>query len=497
MRIQQFLEHHGIAMNPFAEEDAQTDPVFKNRCRDNTFHPVWDKVFGDPADPATSIVFGEKGAGKTALRLQIMGRVADYNAKHQTGRLWVIEYDDFNPFLDRFADRLSARKQRDPAKVLADWKLWDHIDAILSLAVTNLVDKLLPFSKSTGPSANRIDADPKTSLDRSQKRDLLLLAAFYDGSLAESHEERWSQLRRRLRFHSWRAWADKAIGIVVTAATIGLIVYLKQWDWLTTVWPYLVIALGWSPWLARLWKAHFEARRVAKNLRVLRRDVPAVRRALMKLSGRDVHGQPIPNKQRTDDRYELLGKLQGVLRSLGNDGIVVLVDRADEPHLINGSVELMRDFVWSMLDNKFLKQPGIGFKLLLPSELMDHLHRETRDFHQRARLDKQNMVPSLDWSGEALFDLANARIAACGKDGEVPTLRSLLDPSVSDQRLIDAFRSLRVPRHLFKFIYRLIVAHCNAHTDAQPVWTISRETFEAAFAVYSREQAAVDRGLAV
>jgi hypothetical protein len=27
MKVQQFLDHHGIARNPFAEEDAQTDPV--------------------------------------------------------------------------------------------------------------------------------------------------------------------------------------------------------------------------------------------------------------------------------------------------------------------------------------------------------------------------------------------------------------------------------------------------------------------------------------
>jgi hypothetical protein len=71
MRLQQLLEHHGIAVNPFAEEDAQSDPVFKERCRDATYHPAWDKVYGDPADPATSIVFGEKGSGKTAMRMQM------------------------------------------------------------------------------------------------------------------------------------------------------------------------------------------------------------------------------------------------------------------------------------------------------------------------------------------------------------------------------------------------------------------------------------------
>jgi hypothetical protein len=181
--------------------------------------------------------------------------------------------------------------------------------------------------------------------------------------------------------------------------------------------------------------------------------------------------------------------------------VVVLIDRVDEPHLITGSVERMRALIWPMLDNKFLKQPGVGLKLLLPRELADHLHREDRNFYQRARLDKQNMIPSLEWTGEALYDLANARIQSCGRPaepgarGNQPTLRSLLDDSITDQRLIDAFRALRVPRHLFKFLYRLLVAHCNAHTDDKPVWRIPRETFEAAFAVYSRDQDAVDRGL--
>ena len=183
-----------------------------------------------------------------------------------------------------------------------------------------------------------------------------------------------------------------------------------------------------------------------------------------------------------------------MLKSLGCDGVVVLVDRVDEPHLITGTVERMRDLVWSMLDNKFLKQPGLGLKLLLPSELVDYLQKEDRDFYQRARLDKQNMIPSLEWSGESLYDLANARVRCCGDGNQQPTLRSLLDDSITDQRLIDAFRWLRVPRHLFKFMYRLLVAHCNAHTDDKPVWRVPQDTFEATLAVYRRDQDAVDRG---
>ena len=496
MRVQQLLEHHGIAVNPFAEEDAQSDPVFKDRCRDATYHPAWDKVYGDPRDPATSIVFGEKGAGKTAMRMQIAGRIARHNAQSSDGgRLFVIEYDNFNPFLDHFADRLSVRKQRDPAKVLAEWKLWDHMDAILSLGVTSLVDRILGVAHPTGPAANDFDAERLKSLDHQQKRDLLLLAACYDNSTVESSAARWARLRRKLHYHTWRSWWDKAVGILVTLAVVATIIYLRRWGWLQTLWPYVVVAAGWLPFLARVVKWRFVARRIAKNVRVLKPHIGSLRKLLMRFPSRDIAGQPLPENQRTDDRYELLAKLQGVLKTLGSDGIVVLVDRVDEPHLITGSVAHMRALVWSMLDNKFLKQPGVGLKLLLPSELADFLQREERDFYQRARLDKQNMIPSLEWSGEALYDLANARIKSCGVDSQQPALRVLLDDSISDQRLVDAFRALRVPRHLFKFLYRLLVAHCNAHTDDKPAWRVPAETFEATLAVYRRDQDAVDRGL--
>jgi hypothetical protein len=495
MRVQQLLEHHGIAVNPFAEEDAQSDPVFKERCRDATYHPVWDKVYGDPSDPATSIVFGEKGAGKTAMRMQIAGRIALHNASPGNGRLFVIQYDNFNPFLDHFADRLSARKQRDPARVLAEWKLWDHMDAILSLGVTSLVDHLLGTPHPTGPAANQVNADRLRSLDRQQKRDLLVLVACYDNSTVETSQARWERLRRKMRFSTWRSWWDIVVGLLVTAGVAATVINWQRWDWLSTPWPYVAVALGWLPSLFRLLKWHFVARRIAKNVRVLKPLVAPLRRLLMRFTARDIQRQPLPVSQRTDDRYELMAKFQGVLKSLGCDGVVVLVDRVDEPHLITGAADRMRALVWSMLDNKFLKQPGLGLKLLLPSELVQFLEQEDRDFYQRARLDKQNMIPSLEWTGQALYDLANARVRSCGIEGEEPTLRRLMDDAITNERMIEAFGMLRVPRHLFKFLYRLLVAHCNAHTDERPVWQISKEAFEATLAVYRRDQDAIDRGL--
>jgi hypothetical protein len=488
MKIAQFLEHHGIAGNPFAEEDAQTDPVFKEHCIASAYHPVWDKIYGNPAEPATSIVFGEKGSGKTALRLQIARHLAEYNRAHPQKRVYVIEYDDFNPFLDRFQDKLGTRRRR-VDKMLAQWRLWDHMDAILTLGVTRLVDEILSGRESIR-SADWL-------LDQHQVRDLLLLAACYDQSLAETRKGRWHRLRRRLRFHVLWAQRDLALGLAVTLAIVALVIGLRKWDWLTYPWIYLFALAGWAPRLWRTWKWFWQARSIVRQVRVGNLHLNSLRQVLMNFTPAEISGQPLPNKERTDDRYELLIKLQRILRALGYTGIVVLVDRVDEPHLINGAAEPMRALLWPMLDNKLLKHPDMGFKLLLPVELSRFIEREQQDFFQRSRLDKQNMVPSLEWTGEALFDLANARVRACAKPGANPSLVELFDPAVGDQRLIEAFRALRVPRHLFKFMHRLLVAHCNAHTDDSPVWEISSGMFEAQLAVYRRDQDAFDRGVGV
>lgn len=493
MRLQQFLEHHGLAANPFADEDAQTDLIFKGHCITQAFHPTWDKIYGSPAEPATAIVFGEKGSGKTALGLQIVRHLADYNLEHAGRRVFVVRYDDFNPYLDRFRERFRGRR-RQIQRALAQWKLWDHADAILGLAVTQLVDRLLGARQSAHPAAYDDGPLRVESLEPSQARDVLLLAACYDQSTAESPEVRWHRLRRLLKFSTWRTKWDLAVGIAVDLVVLGLIVGLGQWDWLLSAWTWLALAAGWFPRLARMARWHWRARRIAQNTRVLNHNAGLLRRLLMRFPTSQIVGQPLPDRQRTDDRYEMLTKLQSALRALGFEGMVVVVDRVDEPYLVNGSADLMRALVWPMLDNKLLKHPGLGFKLLLPNELSHFIDREDRDFHERSRLDKQNLVRSLQWTGQSLYDLANVRLDACAAAGRKPVLRDLFDDAVDDRRLMDAMRGLRVPRHLFKFMYRLLVTHTNAHSDQEPAWRIGGATFETVLALYQRDQDAFDRG---
>jgi hypothetical protein len=485
MKIDQFLGHFGIAGDPFSEEDAQTDTVFKRGCLWKIHHPAWSKYFGSPSDPSTALVFGEKGSGKTALRLQSAAELDAYNEAHPGERIFVISYDDFNPFLDHFR---AAVRARDSVEALKRWRLQDHMDAILALGVTQLVDRL---------TVERADL---TALSEDQRRDLLMLAALYDQSTGEPIERRWNRLRRRSGFRPLWSRRDLQIGVGVTAVILALTAAFKLWQW--SYWPWLLLPflLGWLYWGWRLARAEWFARDIRRGLRVLSRDPSALRWELLWFKPTELGGQPLPTAARTggEERYELLRKFQGVLATLGYAGIVVLIDRVDEPQLIEGDPRKMRALVWPLLDHKFLRHPGIGIKLLLPIELAYYLEKEDKEFYDRARPDKLNMIKPLRWTGPSLYDLATDRLRACrarpSDDGDGPRLRQFVDESISDDTLKDALGNLRTPRQLFKFLHRLLEEHCHRHTEDAPRWTVDADTFRTVYAAHLRDLEAFDRG---
>ncbi len=495
MKVQQFLTHHEITENPFGQEDASADHVFRKHCLNKTHHPAWDKIFGEAGSPSTSVVFGEKGAGKTALRMQIVSGIEEHNQQNPDEQVFVIEYDDFNPFLDSFRERLSGRKRK-PERALSFWRLWDHMDAILSQGVTRLNNMLLDENTNSDELKN-IDPKKISNLGRLQKRDLLLLTSYYDHTFDQPRKQRFAALRKKLGFRSWWSKWDCLAGVGISLATFGILWKTHGFSDVGRWW-YLIIAIvaaGWVPWSYRQFRLFWLSMRVKKQIRVFDHQVNILRNILSRFNRQEFFGQPAPSKDRSDDRYELLLKFQSALKYLGYTSILVLVDRVDEPHLINGNAERMRDFIWPMFDNKFLKHPGIGFKLLLPSDLAYYLNREDKTFYERSRLDKQNLIPSLDWTGQSLYDVTSDRIRACTKEGAKPrAVHELFESAVTEEDLISIFDRLRVPRHLFKFFYRLLVEHCNKYTDESPQWQITRETLQSTFAVYLKDLDAFDRG---
>ena len=131
--------------------------------------------------------------------------------------MFVVSYDDFNPFLDHFRD---AARSQGLGKALESWRLQDHMDAILALGVTKLVD---------GLTAERIDL---SALSEDRRRDLLLLAALYDSSTGEPIERRWNRLRRRSGFRPLWSRRDLQIGFGTTLFVVALLAIfprLREW----------------------------------------------------------------------------------------------------------------------------------------------------------------------------------------------------------------------------------------------------------------------------
>ena len=182
---------------------------------------------------------------------------------------------------------------------------------------------------------------------------------------------------------------------------------------------------------------------------------------------------------------------------MGYHGMVVVVDRVDEPAMINGEPHRMRRVVWPMLNNKFLQQDGLGVKMLLPIELRHLLMKEDSEFFQRARLDKQHMIERLTWSGSTLYDLCTRRIQSCLEKGAPGvSLSDLFEDDVSRQEVTDALDQMQQPRDAFKFLYQLIQEHCLTVPQDQPTWKIARLTLQMVRKLQAQRVQELHRGLA-
>ncbi|MFG0306230.1 MAG: hypothetical protein ACF8Q5_08460, partial [Phycisphaerales bacterium JB040] len=304
MNLSQFFQHWGIAENPFRGEEARHDEVFARmertaaaggmgsamagRGHDGASrHSDFEKIAGELTRCSTSVVFGEKGSGKTAIRLQLADAVHKHNQKAEKDRILLVSYDELNRFLDQlYARHAGGSKPADVGDVLAKTRLVDHMDAILSLATTRLIGGLL----AGVPDAAPLGPEPwKTAraLSHAQKRDLLALQAVYDA--ADRDGRRTGQLRRRLRIGglrgawlwtllTWLGWIPAAAALYWVLTGFGQ----EPAGWLYTGAQGLTIALA-AAYLGVLLKTQLVSRLIARRwgrrlhrqLRVLARPAEA------------------------------------------------------------------------------------------------------------------------------------------------------------------------------------------------------------------------------
>lgn len=548
MNLASFFKHWKITENPFRGEEARHDPVFlrigagagagvsngqprhgdgvvtpegragsevvlapngdvvrpnpapaaggARRVTGRAVHSDFEKIAGDLDRPSAAIVFGEKGSGKTAIRIQLAERVAAHNAEHPGSRCLMVAYDDLNPILDRFVDRMADdRRKRNITETLSKFRLVDHIDAVLGMVVPRIVDALLnepgasePLELGTEEGGARKTA---RKADLSVRRDLLLLQALYDRP--GQAPERTRKLRRLLRLgmpRSVQVWRALAYGGWVLPLAAAVLLWINVGlDWslaaqilvggLTVAW--LAVLLKWSV-VDRLAMLRL-GRRVRKQIRVSGRTDGSYARSLQQLElgkGETAGAAMLPLTDSDEPRYAMLDRLLRVLRVFGYSGMLIVVDRVDEPTLISGDPDRMRAVIWPLLNNKFLAQQGVGVKLLLPIELRHALFRESAAFFQEARLDKQNLIERLNWTGAMLYDLCNARLAACREPdaGEPITVLDLFAEDVTRQDLVDALDQMHQPRDAFKLLYQCLSEHCSNVTEDQAQWRIPRLVLE-------------------
>lgn len=542
MNLTAFFDHWRIVENPFKGEEARQDPVFwrlegieagpeaapggaapapSSAGLTTTTHPDFEKIAGGGTAvtgaeferPSTSIVFGEKGSGKTAIRIQLADRLAAYNRAHPDAKCLLIPYDDLNPILDRFCERAPIdrkSKGQAPESPLTRFRLVDHIDAILSLAVPRLVDLVLRErrpDRATGKhpiiagSASVViepgpGEDPRRrirKMDVSARHDLLALQAVYDEP--ERADRRTRRLRRILRVSPplgivlWTALAY--LGWIAPAA-LGWWMY--QHDLLKPVagpYSYALLAVT-ALYLAALVKRSVYDRlryislghRVRKQVRVIARGDASFGRSIRQLPNAMADPSVLPMTNAEEPRYAMFNRLFRLLRPMGYISIVLVIDRVDEPSSIAGDPERMKAVIWPMLSNKFLQHPGFGVKMLLPMELRHALFRESSSFFQEARLDKQNLIERLAWTGPMLYDLCNARLQACirrepdGSPGKPVTLLDIFGEDVTRQDLVDSLDQMHQPRDAFKLLYQCLVEHCSSVSQDSVQFRVPRHVLE-------------------
>ncbi len=484
MNSEAFLRHHRLDSNPFRGEEARQDAVFgrvESECR----HPDFEKILGDPHHPAASVVFGERGSGKTALRLQLESAIASWNLSHPEARCFVVDHDEFNPMLGSIGH--SIRKD-DRDAVVSAVTLSDHLDVILSRSVPPLVDAVLSGkSPVTGPLAGIEDARKMArGSSLSTRRELQRLQALYD--VGPEAGLRADRLRRVLHLPG-RSRTGLMLGatvlLLLLAIAWGVVVQtgaVQRDDQLVAL-PAMILLAGslvsGGCWLWHLCRLRLAARSAARRLRSLGRSSVDYLASFRHLPPRNLRAQLPPESRGGDEwRIQRLEGFCGVLGELGVPGMVILFDRVDEPVAVTGVVARMRSLAWPLLRNKVLQMPGVGMKFLLPLELRDELRRESADFYHEARLDKQNLIERLDWSGSMLFDLCNARLAACSSADPSPRLMDFFDDSVGRQEVVDALDHMQQPRDAFKMLYGLIQEHCSNVVEEEASFQIGRTSLD-------------------
>jgi hypothetical protein len=377
----------------------------------------------------------------------------------------VIDHDDFDGLLHAIARHDGLRE---PAQALENLRLADHVDAILHRVVPKLVDQALGQPGADALQVSNLRRALRKA-PASVRRDLLVLQVAYDHPSAAVRRTRRLRSALRLGGSSGATLAGSWTLLLLGLAGVTGLLGAGQPPRYSMLIPAALLALAglvtaWA-WAVRRVRVARVARRMSRAVRVLQRDASDWSGSLHLLP-LEILDTTLPQDRGEDLRYVMLDRLHRVLEGVGYGAAALLVDRVDEPSCVAGDPGRMRSLVWPMLSSRFLQQPGLAVKLLLPRELGEVAAREDGAFHRGARLDKQNLIDRLQWTGAMLAELCDARLATASRRGAKPVrIEDLFDPSVGRARLSEALEREGTPRRACRLLYAAIQEHL-AHANA-------------------------------
>ena len=475
-------QHWSLDEDPFVQEDADKDPVLR-RVPAEAVHSSFDRLYGSVEAPGPGVVFGEKGSGKSSLRLAMKRRLDEESA-------FAVEYIEFDSFLSeaRKSDRLPPDGPKTASRVVERFGLSDHVDAMLSLGITKLVEEVLA-GKRPGPAVSRPSRRPRSW--PSPVSTTTPTAARGRRSTEGS--------AGRLRFRSLRPLLRGAGRILGTLLGAGLLAVPVE---VTGAAELLGIESAGGAWtwaggglLAVVWGQALVARLVTSRraavatraVRVVPPDPDPLAGLLARMPASIRRDLGLPSDASPDARLVLLERFITLLRELGSESFYVLMDRIDEATILSGRAELMRPFIEPLLEHRLLQFEGLALKLFLPIELSRLYLGASADELKSMRLDKANSIPELRWSGHELAEVATQRLRAVRTAGtplEQPGARlaDFFDGEVGEQDIRETLGELGTPRLAFGFLGALFADHARELDDDlagdSAGWLIPRRRFD-------------------
>lgn len=482
MFTQKWRDYWGLSEDPFTCEDADKDAIL-TEIDPSMAHWSFDRMYGNPRVPAPGIVFGEKGSGKSALRLMMVRRIEKYNQEHPDNKIFLIEYIDFNNYLQQFRRAAGIKNDQNAAsKVMNKWSISDHLDSILSVGVSKLVDEAL--SREKNPEG----------MKHKEKAFMALQTALYYQSPMRTRVEAVQAVMKRFGLGSVRPFFRWFFIIVftilgaLTALTPLAAQFLMPEAQLGPPVVYYAVGLGllaatWVGYLVHYASVRSQIARANRAIKVLPKNPAPLSKLLERMSSAERKEYVMPIGSDDASRYQQLQWFMTLLHCFGYRGLYVLIDRVDEPSILSAREELMRTFIEKILDIKLLQFPDVGLKLFLPIEL-DEIHRNASPEQlKKMRLDKSNLVPELKWSGNELYEIANQRmISSLNPNSRAQSLADLFASDFDMTYLKETLNELATPRYAFGFLSNLLSEYIknlpNDLEENDEAWKIDRHQFD-------------------